>query len=749
MQLPVLPAKMLRPTTGVMALAHSGLLLGIILFFAGTVTGISGPDNPVQFKKTRDLSDKDSVSIARLFLLSEIYCNYFGDVTTANRLGNEAIRIAEAGSGPELCLQSYFHYLEIPDLGQIYFENADRTAMKASVLVKGFNDPNRKWRLYKDLAELYISVSKFNLAMKYSNLAIGMAGNVGKNSLRVKSYLLFARCLEGNKHKTNAHGCFLNAVELAEKMKDPLLMIYCYHQLSGFYSRNKMFEQSIKYKLKEKDLTRRVFRSDSVKQMWVQWDILDIGLASGAGLDENTLHHLLTFAVAHHAEKLKSWTLAIYRSYFINKGRIERLFSLYTKEYPAEFNRLAKDDPAMYFKLMAYFKEMQKVPDSALYYLRQAEPFILNNPSKYMQSQFYYRFGQFLSRQNMKKEASDKFHLAYSIAEEVPYYDVMLISSRQLEGLSFSMGDYADAYHYSVLTRNLDDSINDMARKEQMILNGINREQQVRDRINEDQKRESERMIRQKQTERNSMAVIVAFLFILSFVIFRNYRFQKKSNIRLDQEKRRSDGLLLNILPAETAEELKQTGKAKAKHFEEVTVMFTDFKNFTQASEKMQAEELVEEIHFYFSEFDRIVARYPIEKIKTIGDSYMCVGGLPQRNETHAVDVVNAALELQEFIEARKGIRSDSGKPVFELRIGIHTGPVVAGIVGTRKFAYDIWGDTVNTASRMESSGEPGKVNISGTTYEKIKDHFSCTYRGKVPAKHKGLIDMYFASRRP
>ena len=310
------------------------------------------------------------------------------------------------------------------------------------------------------------------------------------------------------------------------------------------------------------------------------------------------------------------------------------------------------------------------------------------------------------------------------------------------------MGDYQDAYLYSITTRNLGDSINDMSRKEQMIMNSINREQQVRDKINEEQKRESERMIRQKKTERNMMAGFVAFLFILSFVIFRSYRVQKKSNIRLDQEKKRSESLLLNILPGETAEELKQTGKAKAKHFGEVTVMFTDFKDFTQASEKMKADELVEVIHFYFSEFDRIVTRYGIEKIKTIGDSYMCVGGLPVCNDTHAKDVVNAALELQEFIDVQKILREHSGRPWFELRIGINTGPVVAGIVGTRKFAYDIWGDTVNTASRMETCGEPGKVNISGATYEKIKDHFSCTYRGKVEAKHKGLVDMYFANKR-
>jgi class 3 adenylate cyclase len=153
---------------------------------------------------------------------------------------------------------------------------------------------------------------------------------------------------------------------------------------------------------------------------------------------------------------------------------------------------------------------------------------------------------------------------------------------------------------------------------------------------------------------------------------------------------------------------------------------------------------LVETIHFYFSEFDRIISRYGIEKIKIIGDSYMCAGGLPVSNNTHAYDVVTAALELQSFMKDQKEERIRLNEPFFELRIGIHTGPVVAGIVGLKKFAYDIWGDTVNTASRIETTGETDKVNISGSTYERVKDRFTCSYRGKVKAKHKGEIDMYF-----
>jgi len=214
----------------------------------------------------------------------------------------------------------------------------------------------------------------------------------------------------------------------------------------------------------------------------------------------------------------------------------------------------------------------------------------------------------------------------------------------------------------------------------------------------------------------------------------------------LQAEKKKSDDLLLNILPSETAEELKQKGSAEAKSYDEVTVLFTDFKNFTKASEKLSATELVKEIHHCYSAFDKIISRHNLEKIKTIGDSYMCAGGLPAANSTHPTDCVKAALEIVAFMEKYKAETQNPKSEIFEVRIGIHSGAVVAGIVGIKKFAYDIWGDTVNIASRMESSGEAGKVNISGATYELVKDQFVCVHRGKIEAKNKGMIDMYFVT---
>jgi adenylate cyclase len=185
-------------------------------------------------------------------------------------------------------------------------------------------------------------------------------------------------------------------------------------------------------------------------------------------------------------------------------------------------------------------------------------------------------------------------------------------------------------------------------------------------------------------------------------------------------------------------------GKASKIKYNFVTVLFSDIQGFTKIAEEMNPEVLIDELDKFFFHFDSVVEKFGIEKIKTIGDAYMCAGGIPEKNRTNPVEVILAALEMKAYMTKLKLSSELEGMKFWDIRIGIHTGTVVAGVVGQKKLSYDIWGDTVNTASRMESSGEAGKINISGTTYEFVKEFFTCEFRGKMPVKYKGELEMYF-----
>ena len=225
---------------------------------------------------------------------------------------------------------------------------------------------------------------------------------------------------------------------------------------------------------------------------------------------------------------------------------------------------------------------------------------------------------------------------------------------------------------------------------------------------------------------------------------------KKEINIQkqlIEEEQNKSETLLLNIMPFEIARQLKSKGKASTRHYSMVSVVFADFKGFSKISKELEPKDLVNILDTYFAKFDSIIDKHYLEKIKTIGDAYMFAGGLPLRNKSNPFDAVLASLEIQNYMNFLNDSKVLNNLSVWELRLGIHTGPVVAGVVGRRKFAYDIWGDTVNIASRMEQAGHVGMVNISGSTYRYIKDFFECDYRGKIEAKNIGKVDMYFVNR--
>lgn len=249
---------------------------------------------------------------------------------------------------------------------------------------------------------------------------------------------------------------------------------------------------------------------------------------------------------------------------------------------------------------------------------------------------------------------------------------------------------------------------------------------------------------------RNSYLFIGAGILLLAIGLYSRLHYTHKAKVAIQKEKDISEGLLLNILPSSVADELKAKGYADAKLFDEATILFSDFKNFTEIAGTLGPDELVKELNVCFKAFDEIMEKNGLEKIKTIGDAYMAAGSLPETSISKAVHVIHAALDMQQFIETRKLERERDGLHGFEMRVGVNSGPVVAGIVGVKKFQYDLWGDTVNIASRMETNGEPGRVNISESTYQLVKSEseFRFSSRGMVYVKGKGDLAMYFADRQ-
>jgi class 3 adenylate cyclase len=383
----------------------------------------------------------------------------------------------------------------------------------------------------------------------------------------------------------------------------------------------------------------------------------------------------------------------------------------------------------------------------AIEYQREAFQLAENQNAKLEMSQSLLGLASTYDMKGDFGSAINSYLKAKEIALEIGANYELKFAYEGLAALYQKVSDFENAYKYQTLFSSIKDTLYNAEmdkRLQALTLNfDLEKKQGEVDLLTKDKALQQLDLQRQK-TIRNATSITGLLLLLLAIGLYNRYRFIRQTKKIIEDEKDRSEKLLLNILPYETAEELKQKGSATPKQYEMVSVLFTDFKGFTTIAEKLTPEQLVAELNQCFLQFDHIIDKHNLEKIKTIGDAYMCAGGIPVANTTNPADVVKAGLEIKAYMDRIKSEREANGQDYWELRIGIHTGKVIAGVVGKNKFAYDIWGDAVNTASRMESSGEPGKVNISGDTFELVKDQFNCVYRGKIKAKNKGDIDMYF-----
>jgi class 3 adenylate cyclase len=309
------------------------------------------------------------------------------------------------------------------------------------------------------------------------------------------------------------------------------------------------------------------------------------------------------------------------------------------------------------------------------------------------------------------------------------------------------IGDYSNAFQYQSLFSGIKDTLynieNDKKLGSLQFDFDLQKKQGEINLLTKDVALTDLKLKRQRLIK-NAFMVGLALVFIIAIIIYRNYRNKIKVNKLLDRQNAEIESLILNILPEEVAHELQKNGNATPRYYESASVLFTDFKSFSRHADTMSPQEVVTELNECFVAFDEIINKFNLEKIKTIGDSYMCAGGIPTVDDDHYINIIRAALEIRDYMDSRNHVRRQAGLQAWDIRIGVNTGPIVAGVVGRKKYAYDIWGGTVNVASRMESNGEPGRVNISAATYEFIKHKYSCLHRGKIMAKNVGEVDMYF-----
>jgi class 3 adenylate cyclase/tetratricopeptide (TPR) repeat protein len=336
---------------------------------------------------------------------------------------------------------------------------------------------------------------------------------------------------------------------------------------------------------------------------------------------------------------------------------------------------------------------------------------------------------------------------AQEIAEDIGFNYERREAYRGLADAYAELSDFDNAYKYQSLLTDINDTLYEDANAKTIQAIQFNYEIEKREgqiELLTTDKLLQEAIIQKQKFVKNAFIIGFILIMLVALQTLRNYFRKVKTNKLLDKQKVEIENLVLNILPAEVATELRTEGSATPRSYESVSVLFTDFKGFTQIAGGLTPKELVAELNEFFIAFDEIAGKNNLEKIKTIGDAYMCAGGIPSQNKTHPFDTVKAGLEMQAFMDRTNKLRESKGQQIWGLRIGIHTGPLVAGVVGKKKFAYDIWGNAVNIASRMESSGEAGRVNISAATHALVCKQFNCEFRGKIYAKNVGDIEMYF-----
>lgn len=551
-----------------------------------------------------------------------------------------------------------------------------------------------------------------------------------------------------NKNNSEWQSAILEMLKYAVESKNDTLLYNSYSYLGMYYEDHTDFSRSIENHLKALNIAEKNNFASAIclsnEQLAVAYKQLhDV---------EQTFHHLrIAESLLHtHDKEIRERMPWVRRGVFSNMvaGFLQIQEPDSALKYALKTDSVVDKKNDMFgsienirnFGNLYAMKGNYKLSES---YFKRA--FFLADSSKHdMYTSVLVEYAELLLKEN-KIDSAKKYGL-HSLSEhkrrfpDSHYGTILLEIAKVLQDVYSAAKQYDSAFYFAQLANANRDSI--FNHQNLSRIQGLTFSQKVKgiESTVEAQKNE----INQQKREKYFLLFGIVGALASAFVSYRNFVRKKRDAAIIQEEKQRSESLLLNILPADIAEELKENDSVQAKLFNDVTVLFTDFKDFTKASERLSPQELVDELHTCFKGFDEIITKYNIEKIKTVGDAYLAVSGLPTENPNHAEDMVNAALEIRDFMLKRK---TENVEKSFEVRIGIHSGSVVAGIVGVKKFAYDIWGDTVNTAARMEQNSEAGKINLSHTTHDLVSDKFYFQYRGELEAKNKGKLKMYFVER--
>ncbi len=633
----------------------------------------------------------------------------------------------------------YFWMLMVAFTGA-YGQNAKVDSLK--LLAKSSLQDTTKVNILNALSVEILNNEDILASQDYSNQAKALAEKLGY--LRGKAYaeknLGLAQYYQGNYMEVLDH--WTKSLEIFETIQDTLGIANLVNNLGAVYYNHGSNSKAIGYYLRSLGISEKL--QDTLR---IATALINIAGVYGDTPKDYDIaldyYNQLTpyLDPLNDAEVTVYYLMGVGEIYF-KKENFEQALKYYQQALKLTEN--TTDHPDNLIKLGELeFKTGHK--EKAIAYLEQAYEIARENNQQLQTVQALTELGKVYQDVDFQKSL-EAYQEAESIANEMGTKFELKDIYEGLSRVYANKGEFNSAFKFQAKLIAAKDSLFNVATDDK--IRGLQFDFDLDKKQGEIDLLDKEAEIAQLTAKRQKYVIygtIASLILVVLLAVgsYKRYRYVKRTNRIIEEEKNRSENLLLNILPDETALELKQYGKVSAKKFDSVTVMFTDFKGFTSYSNNLSPEVLVKTIDYYFSKFDAIVEKYDLEKIKTIGDAYMVAGGLPFPTQDHPHKMVQAAFEIAQVMEDAKQKVDDVVVP-FDVRIGINTGTVVAGVVGTKKFAYDIWGDTVNVAARMESLSEPGMINISESTYLLIKDTYQCEHRGQIHVKNKGMMDMYY-----